>query len=533
MVVAAIGGTDLVQKDSNEPPSIGDTEEEIIAMHGTRSGPRKLITGLAATAILLGACGSTASPSPSASQAAGQPSTAPAATAAPTPLVTAAPIAADQPGPNGGTVVRWFVGLGAGGQPQQIATQTDFVNKFNASQKDIYISLEIYDNKVAANILKTQIAAGNSPDIIGPVGVEGLNLFIDQLADLQPLIQSSGFDMTKFDPALADFFKMGKGGATIGVPFAVYPSFIWYNKALFDEAKLPYPPTKVGDLYQGKPWDMDAVRQLGMKLTVDKNGNDATQSNFDPTNVVQWGFDMQWADNSPLAESSLFGASSFLASDGKTAQVSDQVKTGETWFNNGVWTDHFIPNQNQINSDLLAKGNEFQSGNLAMDETHTWYSCCVNPAAPAKPIVKSFGWAIAPAYNGTITAKLHADTFALLKGSKHPDLAFKALTALAGSGDLLNVYGAYPADPSLVPAYKDSVNKQYPGSTLDWTVPEQMLSYPDKPNHQSWVPDYAKSKAAWQAFGVKYRTTSGLDIPTELNTLQQTLQGIFDAANGS
>jgi multiple sugar transport system substrate-binding protein len=363
--------------------------------------------------------------------------------------------------------------------------------------------------------------------------VEGLNLFIDQLADVQPLIQSSGYDMSKFDPALVDFFKMGKGGATIGVPFAVYPSFIWYDKALFDEAKLPYPPTKVGDLYQGKPWDMEAVRQLGMKLTVDKNGNDATSSSFDPANVVQWGFDMQWADNSPLAESSLFGASSFLAADGKTAQVSDQVKAGETWFNNGVWKDHFIPNQNQVNSDLLAKGNEFQSGNLAMDETHTWYSCCVDPAAPAKPIVKSFGWAIAPAYNGTITAKLHADTFALMKSSKHPDLAFKALTALAGSGDLLNVYGAYPADPALVPAYKASVNKQYPNSTLDWNVPAQMLSFPDKPNHQAWVPDYAKSKAAWQAFGVKYRTSAGLDINAELSTLQSTLQGIFDAADGS
>ena len=58
------------------------------------------------------------------------PSTAPA-TAEPTPLVTAAPIDAAAPGPNGGAVIRWFVGLGAGGQPQQITTQTAFVNKFN------------------------------------------------------------------------------------------------------------------------------------------------------------------------------------------------------------------------------------------------------------------------------------------------------------------------------------------------------------------------------------------------------------------
>jgi multiple sugar transport system substrate-binding protein len=498
-------------------------------MHQTRSGPRRTVTLLGAIAILAAACGASASPSPSAA-----PSTAAAsqaATPAPTPLVTPAPIAADEPGPNGGVVVRWFVGLGAGGQPQQIAAQTAFVNDYNNSQKDVYISLEIYDNKVAGNILKTQIAAGNAPDIIGPVGVEGLNLFIDQLADLQPLIDSTGYDMSKYPDAMKNFFKIGKGGATIGVPFGTYPSFLWYNKKLFDEAKLPYPPTKVGDPYMGKPWDVAAVREIGMKLTVDKNGNDATSASFDAANVVQWGFDSQWADNSPTAETALFGASSFLAADGKTAQITDPLRAGIHWFNDGVWKDHFIPNQTQVNSDLLAKGNPFSSGNLAMVEIHTWYSCCVNPAPPAKPIVgDNFGWAVAPAYNGTTTAKLHADTFSMLKTSKHPDAAFKALSALAASGSLATIYGAMPADETQQQPFIDSVNKAYPGAKLDWSVPTQMLAHPDIPNHQAWVPDYAKSKAAWQAFGVGYRTNQSADIDKDLDTLKATLQGIFDAA---
>ena len=219
-------------------------------MHQIRSGPRTTVTFLALVAVLAAACGASASPSPSSAS----PSTgaSQAATPAPTPLVTAAPIDTSEPGPNGGVVVRWFVGLGAGGQPQQIAAQTQFVTDYNNSQKDVYISLEIYDNKVAGNILKTQIAASNAPDIIGPVGVEGLNLFIDQLADLQPLIDSTGYDMSKYPEAMRNFFKIGKGGATIGVPFGTYPSFLWYSKKLFDEAKLPYPPTKVGNLYQGK-----------------------------------------------------------------------------------------------------------------------------------------------------------------------------------------------------------------------------------------------------------------------------------------
>ncbi|HEY3336511.1 MAG TPA: hypothetical protein VGK16_14855 [Candidatus Limnocylindrales bacterium] len=494
-----------------------------------RSSLARLAILASTIAIAAAACGgSTPTAAPSKEAVA---SSAPSATPEPTPLVTAAPIAADEPGPNGGVVVRWFVGLGAGGQPQQIAAQTQFVSDYNASQKDVYISLEIYDNKVAANILKTQIAAGNAPDIIGPVGVEGLNLFIDQLADLQPLIDSTGYDMSKYPEAMRNFFKIGKGGSTIGVPFGTYPSYLWYNKKLFDEAKLAYPPTKVGDQYDGKPWDMAAVRDLGMKLTVDKNGNDATSADFDPAKVVQWGFDSQWADNSPTAETALFGASSFLASDGKTAQIPDALRTGIHWFNDGVWKDHFIPNQNQVNSDLLAKGNPFQSGNLAMVEIHTWYSCCVNPAAPAKPIVgDNFGWAVAPSYNGKTTAKLHADTFSMLKTTKHPDQAFKVLAALAASGPLATIYGAMPADPAQQQPFMDSVNKAYPTAKLDWSVPTAMLGYPDIPNHQAWVPDYAKSKAAWQAFGVGYRTKQSADIDKDLDALQTTLQGIFDAA---
>jgi multiple sugar transport system substrate-binding protein len=493
-------------------------------MDNPRSGPRAVLVLVTVMAIIATACGgTTTSTAPAAPSASAESS----ATPEPTPLVTAAPAAL---GPAGEPVIRWFVGLGTGGQPQQVATQTQVVTAFNDSQDDLYVSLEIYDNKVAGNILKTQIAAGNPPDIIGPVGVEGLNLFLDQLLDLEPLIASEGFDTSKFDPALVDFFKIGVDGATIGVPFATYPSYLWYNKALFDEANIAYPPSKVGDMYEGKPWDMAAVREIGMKLTVDKNGNDATSPDFDPQSVVQWGFDVQWADNSPLAESALFGAGSFVGDDRKTAQIPDSVRAGEKWFNDGVWTDHFIPNANQINSDLLAKGNEFSSGNLAMNQTHSWYSCCVNPAPPAEPIVKDFGWAVTPAYNGKVTSKLHADTFSILKTTKNPEAAFKALSVLATSGELLTVYGAFPADPALQQGFFDTVNAQYPDVKLDWSVPQAMLGYPDIPNHQAWVPDYAKSKTAWQAFQNKYRTSAGVDIDAELDALKTELQGIFDAS---
>jgi multiple sugar transport system substrate-binding protein len=491
-----------------------------------RSGSSRLLALIVGFAFVFSACNTAASPAVS-----NQPAASEAAAPSPTepPAITPEPIDPTAPGPNGGVVVRWFVGLGAGGQPQQLQAEAEFVNEYNNSQKDVYLALEIYNNNVAANILKTQIAAGSPPDIIGPVGVEGLNLFIDQLLDLQPLIDENDYSVEGVPQELVDFFKLGENNATIGVPFAVYPSFLYFNKDLFDEAGLPYPPTKVGDKYEGKDWDMDTLREVAMKLTVDADGNDATSADFDPANVVQWGFDMQYADNSPLAESSLFGASSFVAEDRTTAQIPEEIRTGQNWFNDGVWKDHFIPSAAQINSDLLDKGNEFESGNLAMNESHSWFTCCVYPAAPAAPKVKNFGFAIAPSYNGKITAKLHADTFSILKSTKVPEAAFKALTALVASPELLTLYGAMPANPAQQQTFIDTTNANFPGQTLDWSIPQAMLEYPDIPNHQAWVPNYAKAKPAWQAFQNSYRTTEGgIDVDAELDKLQVTLQGIFD-----
>ena len=362
--------------------------------------------------------------------------------------------------------------------------------------------------------------------------MEGLNIFRDNLLDVKPLIASQNFDMTKFDPALVDFFDIGKDGATIGVPYATYPSFIYYNRKLFDEARLPYPPTKVGEMYNGKPWDMAAVRELGMKLTVDKNGNDATSPDFDPKNILQWGFDMQWADDRSDTEATIFGSSSVVTADGKTAQITDQFKTGLKWFNDGVWKDHFIPTSAAIQSDLLGKGNPFQSGNITMADTHLWYTCCINPAAPAKP---SFSWGVAvtPANNGVTTAKLHADTFSILNSTKNPVEAFKTVAALAASPELLTNYGGLSADPALQQAFLDSVQKNYPGSKIDLQVIKDMLGYADKPSHQGWLPDYQKSRDALKAVYNKYRTTDGLDIDAELATLKTTLQGIFDQYNAA
>ena len=325
------------------------------------------------------------------------------------------------------TKLTWYVGLGAGGDADVITKEKDWVDAFNKRQTDACLTLQVVHNPESYDTLKAQIAAGAGPDIVGPVGKAGRASFQGAWADVAALAQGANFDLTKYDPALLDFTK--DEGVLVGIPFALFPSFIYYNKALFDEAKLPYPPHKVGEQYQGKDWTLQTMQDLAAKLTVDAAGNDATASNFDAKNIKQYGYFEQSTDARGVAV--LFGGGlPYDTADPKTAKIPDNWREAWKWYYDSVWKLHIAPNDDAQNSDLLAKGNPFSSGNIAMAHTHTWYTCCFD--------LQKLNWDIAvmPSVNGKITAKLHGDTFAILKQSKHQAAAFKVLTQMVVDPDL-------------------------------------------------------------------------------------------------
>ena len=71
--------------------------------------------------------------------------------------------------------------------------------------------------------------------------------------------------------------------------------------------------------------------------------------------------------------------------------------------------------------------------------THTWYTCCFD--------MQKLNWDIAvmPTINGQITAKLHGDTFAIMKASKNQKVAFKVLSKMVVDAELYQIYGGMPA----------------------------------------------------------------------------------------
>ncbi|WP_370324988.1 ABC transporter substrate-binding protein [Euzebya sp.] len=430
--------------------------------------------------------------------------------------------------------IRWFVGLGAGGQPEQIAAQEAVVDAFNSSHDDIQIVLEVVENDVAYDTLSTQIAGGNPPDIVGPVGRDGANSYAGLYLDLEPLIEQTGYDTSRWPEETVENFREDDGTLP-GLPFASFPSFIYFNTELFDEAGLPYPPQSYGDdgtatygegtEYEG-PWDYAKVAEIAEILTVDANGTDATSPDFDRSQTVQWGYINQWT-TLMFAQGTHFGAGSPVADDG-TADIPAAWEEEWAWYHDAVWESGFAPSQEQFDSDLLA-GNPFASGNVAMANSHLWYTCCIRDDDGNG--YDFFDIAVMPSHDGVVTANMHADTFRILESTEHPEEAFEVLSHLLDDAalELLNAYGAAPADPSLTEAFFADLDEVFPQG-VTWEVAMDSAAYADVPSAEQAVPGWDEYKLALADLESAQLSDPDLDMAAAVADLEAELTDIFAAS---
>ncbi len=448
-----------------------------------------------------------------------------------TPTTTPYPVAECA---GGKVCIRWFVGLGTGTNAEQITTQEEVVADFNASQEEIQLILEIVPYAAARDTLSTQIASGAGPDIVGPVGWDGSNDFYGQWLDLTPYIEESGFDTSIFDPALVTFYQTEEG--QVGLPFAVFPGAIYFLPALFDEAGLAYPPQTYGEKYvldgAEVDWNWETITEVAKRLTVDVNGVDATQEGFDPTNIVQLGYEPQFQSIESVG-TFYGGAQKYWTGDSKgnyEAAIPDSWKEGFQWLYDGMWGEQpFIGTGPLTGAPEFGAGNPFNSGRLAMGLTQTWYTCCLAQLVEAG---NEFQLGIQPiAANGEVQGRVDADTFRVWKGTQNPAQAFTVLAYLitTGADKLLPVYGAMPAVPEKTQAFFDKKKEEYPFVTQEsWDVFVQGLAYPDTPSAEQYKPNSIKAQARLNTFMDLMRNTPDLDFEAEYQKLVDDLNSIFN-----
>jgi multiple sugar transport system substrate-binding protein len=457
-----------------------------------------LVSLLVVTSLVLVACATPTTQAPAATDAP-EATTAPEATDAPEPTTE----------PSGEKVqIRWFVGLGTGTNPEQVAAQEEVVADFNASQDGIELVLEIVPFDSARDTLSTQIASGSGPDIIGPVGWGGSNAFYGQWLDLTPYIEATSFDTSVYDPALVEFYQTEEG--QVGLPFAVFPAATYYVPAMFDEAGLNYPPAAYGDPYvmpdgTEVDWNWDTLAEIARILTVDANGNDATSPDFDRENIVQLGYSPQWQTHVNYQASYIAGAADIVEGDAPgsyAAAFPDSWKAANQWIYDAMWGEQpFVATGPLSAAPEFGGGNTFNSGKAAMAITPIWYTCCLSDFAAAG---NEWQAGVMPmGADGEVHSRVDADTFRIWKGTEHPEEAFTVLSYLIGDGGdkLLPAYGAMPAIASKTQAFFDTKTEQYPFVTPEtWAAFQAGLAYPDAPSAEQWQPNWNEAWAREQTF---------------------------------
>jgi multiple sugar transport system substrate-binding protein len=436
---------------------------------------------------------------------------------------------AASPTASGPVIVRWFISYSGGGMFDPPGRE--FAQTFNSSQSDFSLKLEMVPSSNAYDTLKADIAAGNAPDIIGPIGIKNRNGFEGLFLDLTTEIAKNHFDMTQYDPGLVEYVQQGAKG-TIAIPYDIYPGYIWYNKDIFARNNLPPLPTKVGELYQGQLWTWQTLAKLAAGLTVDMNGKISTDPGFDAKNIHQYGMDFQWTgDLTRLASS--FGSGRLVAPDGKTAQIPAAWASGLAWYYNAVHFAHIVPDGTAEGSTLLAGGNSQSSGNIAMNAAYGWsISSLASDAATAK--VHTWDMGVWPSWNRVTSAPLDIDTFLITAATKHPDEAFKAMLAIYADPALMKMYGGEPARTADQAAYFQAFDATlapiFPGNQVTWSVLDEDLKHANPINHEADMPNFQTSWNDASTELARLQNTAGLNIADELAAFKAELQRDFDAA---
>ena len=153
------------------------------------------------------------------------------------------------------------------------------LDKFNASQDGVHVSLIAVSWNDYNTKLNTMAAAKQLPDTCMMNEAMTIRYAASGiLADVSDMYPASEAPLK----SLAFTYK----GKVVGYSSANEVLVTYYNKKLFDEAKVAYPPASAD-----KAWTWQQFIDTAKKLTKDKNGKTPNDPGFDPKNIVTYGAD--------------------------------------------------------------------------------------------------------------------------------------------------------------------------------------------------------------------------------------------------
>jgi len=327
---------------------------------------------------------------------------------------------------------------------QEIPAWQGMVDAFNKQSPTIKVELERlpggwdeFKQKMMARI------AGGSPSDIGrmsPVVIPGFEK-VGALVDLMPFIEAEKFDLTQYWEAAINAYK--KGGHMYGFPAGIYTQATYYNKNLFDEAGLSYPPTD----WKDNTWNVSKWLEYAKKLTKGEGPTKQFGTYIDsrPHRFFTWHLWNNGAD--------------FINEEKTKCVVTEPAAIEALQFvQDLIWKYEVATTP--INYKLLGAIDLFKSGRLGMFESGQWH-------LPAAAQIKDFKWGVVPNPAGKAGrfSTIWADPYSIFKGSKHPKEAWEAIKFFAGEGgNVLAEYGIMgtPVNKSVTKARRAELYEPLP-----------------------------------------------------------------------
>ena len=177
-----------------------------------------------------------------------------------------------------------------------LAVYEEIAEKFNETHPDIHVTVmnipDEYDTKITAMIAGNdtpEVCMMNSDTLLFPLAEEGIVLNIQEYID-----KDEDFDKEcigdQFKYMLTDEYMAGYGIGSENI-------CMFYNPSLFETYGVEVPPAK----YENA-WDWETFVNVAQQLTIDENGKNALDPEFDSENIDVYGvkFSKWWANYMPF-----------------------------------------------------------------------------------------------------------------------------------------------------------------------------------------------------------------------------------------
>jgi ABC-type glycerol-3-phosphate transport system substrate-binding protein len=241
-------------------------------------------------------------------------------------------------------------------------TLNAMLEQFVADNPDISITTEIIPWGTLYTKVQTAFVAGTPPDVF-MLHASEVPQFASYgvLKDLGPWYTSGGGWFPDEDVSEVTLSGMKFDGVTYGIPLDNHGRGLWINRGAFENAGV--------DPDMEPPVGFEGWVELFQQLTLDANGNNAASPDFDPENVVQWGYTVgEWPLVNFLAALAQNGGS-MVSEDGSTVTVNSEA--GVTALQQAidlVYTHHVSPPAAGFDT-----WQGFSAGAVAVLPTGTWF----------------------------------------------------------------------------------------------------------------------------------------------------------------